>query len=116
MGRLYADGESKALMTVVAETWAADETVRDWLEVDWLVNEHCDTLVIEGHVDLSAAAEAMRRESSGVVFPTPRHAWMRYMKAPDGELDDGAGRFGWRGECRRIDRGAEPVTISVRNT
>lgn len=86
------------------------------MEVDWLVNERCDTLVIEGHVDLSAAAEAMRRESNGYAFPAPRHAWMRFMKAPEGELEEGENRFGWRGECKRGDRGAEAVTISVRNT
>lgn len=86
------------------------------MEVDWLVNEHCDTLVIEGHVDLSVAAEAMKRESGGYVFPAPRHAWMRYMKAPEGELDEGEGPFGWRGECQSSDRGAKPVTIAVRNT
>lgn len=114
MGRLYADGKSKPLLTVIAESWVEDVTPRHGLEVDWLVNEHCETLVIEGHVDLSAAAEAMRRESSGFVFPTPRHAWMRYMNAPHSELDEGEDRSGWRGECRRADRGAEPVTIFVR--
>lgn len=116
MGRLYADGKSKKLTTVIAESWTNVVMARSEMEADWLVNEHCDTLVIEGHVDLSPAAEVMQRESSGHVFPAPRHAWMRYMKAPEGELEEGEDRFGWRGECQRGDRGAEPVTISVRNT
>jgi hypothetical protein len=116
MGRLYTDGKSTPLTIVIAESWTDDVVVRHPMEVDWLVNERCDTLVIEGHVDISAAAEAMRRESSGHEFPAPRHAWMRYMKVPDGEFDEGENRFDWRGECKRSDRGAEAVTISVRNT
>jgi hypothetical protein len=116
MGRRHADCKSKPLLTIITESWAQDAKVRHAMEVDWLVNEHCDTLVIERHVDLSAAADAMKCESSGYVFPAPRNAWMRYMKAPVRELDDGEGRFGWRGECQVSDQGAEPVTISVRNT
>ncbi len=86
------------------------------MEVDWLINERCETLVIEGHVDLAATDEVMKRESGGPSFPSLRHAWMRYMNAPKGELEEGEDRFGWRGECQSGDRGAEAVTISVRNT
>jgi hypothetical protein len=50
------------------------------MKVAWHVNESTDTLVIEGHVDLGAAAAAMQRESSGYEFPAPCHAWMRYMR------------------------------------
>jgi hypothetical protein len=114
MGRLYADGRSKRLTTVIAESWVDDVISRHGMEVNWLVNERCDTLVIEGHVDLVAAAEAMRRESTGYEFPAPRHAWMRYMNAPEDEPVEAG--HGWRGECQRGDRGAEPVTIAVRNT
>jgi hypothetical protein len=81
MGRLYAGGKSKPVMTVIAESWAENVIVRHGMEVDWLLNEHCETLVIEGRVDLSAAAEAMQRESSGHVFPALRHAWMRFTTA-----------------------------------
>lgn len=115
MGRLYADGKSKPVTTVIAESWTDNVIARHGMEVDWLVNEHCETLVVEGHVDLVTAAEAMQRES-GNDFPAPRHAWMRYMQTPAGELDEGEDRSGWRGECQRGDKGAEPVTISVRNT
>ncbi|MBN3785519.1 hypothetical protein [Burkholderia sp. Ac-20353] len=115
MARLYADGKSKKLIAVVTESWSYHVIARHGMEVDWLVNERCDMLVIEGYVDLEAAAEAMQREG-GNDFPAPRHAWMRYMRAPEGELDEGGDRNGWRGECQRGDRGAEPVTISVRNT
>lgn len=114
MAPLYADGRSKMVATVVAESWIDDVPACPGMKVDWFVNEDCDTLVIEGHVDLSAADEAMQRESSGYDFPAPRHAWMRSTRAPDGEPIEAG--YGWRGECQRGDRGAEPVTISVRNT
>ncbi|CAB3754888.1 hypothetical protein LMG29542_02479 [Paraburkholderia humisilvae] len=84
------------------------------MAVDWLVNERCDTLVIEGHVELAAAVEAMQRESTGYEFPAPRHAWMRYMNAPEYEPVESG--YGWRGECQRGDKGAEAVTIAVRST
>lgn len=114
MGRLYADGGARKRIAVVSEAPVSAVTVPRGLQIDWLVNEHCDTLVIEGHVDLAAAADAMQRESSGYEFPAPRHAWMRYMRAPEGEPVEAG--YGWRGECQRGDRGAEPVTIAVRNT
>ncbi|UEP39760.1 hypothetical protein LL998_34030 (plasmid) [Burkholderia ambifaria] len=114
MGRLYADGKSKPLFTVVAESWSEDTTSRHGVEVDWLFNEHCVTLLIEGQVDLAGAAAAMQRESSGYEFPAPRHAWMRYMSAPEDEPVESG--YGWRGECQRGEKGAEPVTIAVRNT
>ena len=115
MAPLYADGKSKKLTIVIAESWADHPIARHGMEVDWLVNEHCDTLLIEGHVDLVTAAQAMRAEG-GPGFPQPGHSWMRYMRAPEGELDDSEEPFGWRGECPRGARGAEPVTISVRCT
>lgn len=114
MGRLYADGKSKPLTMVIAESRTDDVVARPAMAVEWLVNERCDTLVIEGHVDLAAAAEAMQRESTGYEFPAPRHAWMRYMNAPEDEPVESG--YGWRGECLRGDKGAEPVTIAVRNT
>ena len=52
MGRLYADSKSKKQTTVIAGSWVDDVVARHGMEVDWLVNERCDTLVIEGHVDL----------------------------------------------------------------
>lgn len=110
MARLYADGGAKKRTAVVDESLTAPVTVSSRLTVDWLVNERCDTLLIEGHVDLAAATEAMQRESKG--FPAPRHAWMRYMNAPDDEPVESG--YGWRGECQHGDNGAEPVTISVR--
>ncbi|MFP3637861.1 hypothetical protein [Paraburkholderia sp. SIMBA_054] len=111
---LYWQGKATKLTTFVPE---ADAPARPAaLAVDWLVNERCDTLVIEGHIDLAVASGAMQRESRGYKFPAPRHAWMRYMATPDGELDESEQRHGWRGECQRGDRGAEPVTIAVRIT
>lgn len=113
MARLYADGGAKKRSAIVTETTSAPEAVSAGLSVDWLVNERCDTLLIEGHVDLAAAGEAMQREGSNG-FPAPRHGWMRYMNAPEDEpVETG---YGWRGECQRNERGAEPVTISVRPT
>ena len=110
MARLYADGGAKKRTPVVDESLSASVTLSSGLTVDWLVNERCDTLVIEGHVDLAVATDAMQRESKG--FPAPRHAWMRYMNAPEDEPVEAG--YGWRGECEHCDRGAEPVTISVR--
>jgi hypothetical protein len=113
---LYWQGKATKLTSVVAEVAPAAVVTRSpGLNVDWLVNERCDTLVIEGHVDLAAAARAMHLEG-GTGFPEPRHAWMRYMNVPDGELDESDGRHEWRGECPRGAKGAEPVTISVRTT
>ncbi|MFM0411236.1 hypothetical protein [Paraburkholderia dipogonis] len=112
MARLYADGGAKKRTAVVNEWRTAPVVVSSSLTVDWLVNERCDTLVIEGHVDLTTANDAMQRECKG--FPAPRHAWMRYMNAPEDEPVESG--YGWRGECQRGDKGAEPVTIAVRNT
>ena len=112
MARLYADGGAKKRTAVVAESLTTPVTVSSGMAVDWLVNENCDTLVIEGHVDLAEATDAMQRESRD--FPAPRHAWMRYMDAPEDEPVESG--YGWRGECQRGDKDAEPVTISVRNT
>lgn len=115
MANLYWQGKATKLTSAVAEFVPTVVTISPGLSVDWLVNEHCDTLVIEGHVDLELAAEAMRCDG-GHDFPQPRHAWMRYMAVPDGELVDSDDRSGWRGECQCGERGAEPVTISVRKT
>ncbi|MEZ0605720.1 hypothetical protein ACAX43_26660 [Paraburkholderia sp. IW21] len=112
MARLYADGGAKKRTALAAKSLTAPVAVSSGMAVDWLVNENCDTLVIEGHVDLAAATDAMQRESGD--FPAPRHAWMRYMGAPEDEPVESG--YGWRGECQRGDRYAEPVTISVRNT
>ena len=110
---LYSHGKAVPLTSVVAEVVDVPPVTSTGLSVDWLVSERCDTLLIEGHVDLAAATEAMSREG-GKDFPAPRHAWFRYMDAPEDEpVEPG---YGWRGECKRDDRGAEPVTISVRNT
>lgn len=111
MATLHWQGKARKLTSVV-EVKTIPLTASPDIKVDWLVNEHCDTLMIEGHVDLDAAAEAIRLEG-GNRFPSPRHAYMRYMKAPDDEPVEPEDRFNWRGECRRGDRGAEPVTISV---
>lgn len=108
---LHWQGKAKKLLTAI-EVETAVVTSPSGVKVDWLVNEHCDTLFIEGHVDLDAAAEAIRLEG-GDRFPAPRHTYMRYMRAPDDEPVEPEDRFNWRGECRRGERGAEPVTISV---
>jgi len=112
MGRLYSDGKVKVLTTVVSEVVTYHTTTPQDMEIDWLINEHCDTLLIEGHVDLDKAEKAFLIEG-GSRFPAPRHTYMRYMKAPDDEAVEPEDRFHWRGGCRRGDRGAEPVTISV---
>lgn len=110
---LYWQGKATPLTSVVAEVVHVASVTSSGLSVDWLVNDQCDTLLIEGHVDLAAAAEAMNREG-GKDFPAPRHAWFRYTNAPDDEpVEPG---YGWRGECKHSDSGAEPVTISVRTT
>jgi hypothetical protein len=115
MPRLYADGKAKILTTVVSESWTDHVKIPRGMEVNWLVNEHCDTLVIEGHVDLAEASNAMD-VVGGPGFSAPRHTWMRFMSVPDGELNESDDRYGSLGECQRGAKGAEPVTISVRNT
>ncbi|MBK5052943.1 hypothetical protein IQ289_31660 [Burkholderia sp. R-70006] len=115
MANLYWQGKARKLTSTVADVAPCIVTIPPGLNVDWLVNEHCDTLVIEGHVDLAVAAEAMRLEGS-IGFPAPRHAWMRDMTAPENEPLEAGDRYGWRGECERGARGAEPVTIAVRPT
>lgn len=107
----FSQGTGTKLTTSTSEVIPSVVTTSPRMVVDCLVNEHCTTLVIEGHVDLAKAAEAIRREDSG--FPAPRHAWMRYMQAPEGELVEDEEGCDWRGECRHSDKGAEPVTISV---
>ncbi len=67
MARLYADGGAKKRTAVVNESLTAPVLVSSGMTVDWLVNERCDTLVIEGHVDLAAATDAMQREAK--TFP-----------------------------------------------
>lgn len=83
------------------------------LRVDWLVNEHCDTLLIEGHVDLALAARAMR-DYAGDSFPAPRHAWMRNTTVPEDKPAVHENANDSRGECDSEARGAVPVTISMR--
>ncbi|CAG4900295.1 hypothetical protein [Paraburkholderia gardini] len=95
---LYWQGKATPLTSVVAEVIQVTPMTSTGLAVDWLVNEQCDTLLIEGHVDLVAAAQAMHLEG-GDAFPAPRHAWFRYMNAPEDEpVEPG---HGWRGECTR---------------
>lgn len=115
MGRLYSDGKAVKLTRVVSEVVTYHAAALQGMEVDWLVNEHCTTLVIEGHVDLAEASKVMQLEGDPG-FSAPRHAWMRYMAVPDGELNESDDRYGWRGECPHDAKGAEPVTIAIRNT
>jgi hypothetical protein len=110
---LYWQGKATPITLVATEVVRVPPMTSTGLSVDWLVNERCDTLLIEGHVDLAAAADAMQREGGGA-FPPPRHAWFRYTCAPEDEPVESG--YGWRGECKREDPSAEPVTISVRNT
>lgn len=114
MARLYADGGAKKRITA-DYACARQSKPPSGLVVDWRVNERCDTLVIDGHVDLAKAAEAMCREG-GAGFSEPRHTWMRYGSVPDGELNESDEPGRWYGECQHGDKGAEPVTIAVRNT
>jgi len=70
MARLYAAGGAKKRTAVVDESLTERVAVSSGLTVNWLVNERCDTLLIEGHVDLARATDAMQRESTG--FSAPR--------------------------------------------
>lgn len=84
---------------------SADPTAPPLL-VTYLTSENHKILLIEGHVDLVAAAEAFTRE--GGDYPAPCHGWMRSTDVPPGEDVDS-----WREECSAGDVGAEPVTLSV---
>jgi hypothetical protein len=75
--------------------------------VDYLSSESCRIMLVEGHVDIEDATRIFAAESEG--YPAPRHGWMRHTKVPAGEDADY-----WREECARTDRGAKPVTLSIR--
>jgi hypothetical protein len=76
------------------------------LTVDILVSENLQIMLIEGHVDLTAAQRAMDAEGSEG-FSSAEHTWMRYADGPPGEDADT-----WREYCAESDDGGEPVTAS----
>jgi hypothetical protein len=73
-----------------------------------LSSDSCHILLIEGHVEIGSAARAFTEEG-GIEYPTTRHSWMHYTDVPDGEDAEW-----WRQECALTDKGAEPVTLSIR--
>lgn len=79
--------------------------------VETLVSERNRILLIEGHIDLKDALAAFEYEEYDPdVFSEPHHAYMRYAPVPEGEFADD-----WREVCKSDAKGAEPVTISVRD-
>jgi hypothetical protein len=76
--------------------------------VDYLASESCRILVVDGHVDIEDATRVFADEGSGD-FPAPRHSWMHFTKVPEGEDAEW-----WRQECARTEKGAQPVTLSIR--
>jgi hypothetical protein len=76
--------------------------------VDHLMSEHCHILLVEGHVEIGSAMRAFAAESHNE-FPPARHSWMHFTDVPEGEDAEW-----WRQECARTAKGAQPVTLSIR--